>query len=396
MATKKVNKDKKQKTRYATHLTTPAGKRVYVSAKTQEELDAKIAQLKLEAGIGVDISDNTTFEEFADLWLQVYKKPHVRATTYHVMEGQLRNTIKPAFKGMRLKDVKPIHIQSFLGKISHYCQVVQNSHLCIVRQIFSTAADNGLILKSPVLGKHKGLGEKTEEKEALTNEQANRLLASVKGTPAYLFCLIGLSTGMRCGEIMGLMWEDVDFGAGYINVNHNMVVLKKPYRAVVTTDLKTDSAHRRLPMPLPLRCALEEHRKTSTSPYLFGEKGGVPHPQAFPRLWRYVRCRTCDEDNPLGSTRRTNKGKEYTVDLDFHCTAHLLRHTYITQLFEAGLDLKQVQYLAGHSTPEMTLRVYTHYRQKQREQETTTKVLSAVSYLSSPEDRSGKVVALRA
>jgi hypothetical protein len=44
----------------------------------------------------------------------------------------------------------------------------------------------------------------------------------------------------------------------------------------------------------------------------------------------------------------------------------------------------------------MTLRVYTHYRQKQREQETTTKVLSAVSYLSGPEDRPGKVVALRA
>lgn len=48
------------------------------------------------------------------------------------------------------------------------------------------------------------------------------------------------------------------------------------------------------------------------------------------------------------------------------------------------MDLKQVQYLAGHSTPDMTLRVYTHYRQKTREQETATLVSSAVSYLSVP------------
>ena len=61
---------------------------------------------------------------------------------------------------------------------------------------------------------------------------------------------------------------------------------------------------------------------------------------------------------------------------------HLLRHTYITQLFEAGLDIKQVQYLAGHSKPEMTMRVYTHYRQKQRAGETREKVHAALNYLS--------------
>lgn len=39
---------------------------------------------------------------------------------------------------------------------------------------------------------------------------------------------------------------------------------------------------------------------------------------------------------------------------------HILRHTYITRLFEAGMDIKEIQYLAGHSTMDMTLKVYTH------------------------------------
>ena len=60
-----------------------------------------------------------------------------------------------------------------------------------------------------------------------------------------------------------------------------------------------------------------------------------------------------------------------------HITAHILRHTYITRLFEAGLDVKEIQYLAGHSTMDMTLSVYTHYDRKNREQQTAEKVRRA-------------------
>ena len=47
-----------------------------------------------------------------------------------------------------------------------------------------------------------------------------------------------------------------------------------------------------------------------------------------------------------------------TVALDFSCHPHQLRHTYITKLFEAGLDLKQVQYLAGHENSRVTMDFY--------------------------------------
>lgn len=397
MAKKKVNMETKAKKRYATHLTTPTGERVYVSAKSQEDLDKKVAQLKAEMGAGVNISDDTLFEEYAHLWLQVYKKPKIRESTYQLLEGQLRRSVKPAFKGLKLKDVKPIHVQNFLAQISGYCRVTQNSNICIVRQIFSTAEDNGLILKSPVRGSDRATGGKTPEKEPLTNEQARQLLDAVRDTPAYLFCLVALSTGMRRGEILGLMWEDVDFDAGYINVNHNLIVLHNPNRSVISTNLKTEASRRRIPMPLPLRAELESRYNRSTAPYVFSDEGGAdPNQQTFDKLWRYVQKRTASEKYPLGSRRSTHGKGRYTVCLDFFCTAHTLRHTYITQLFEAGLDIKQVQYLAGHSTPEMTMRVYTHYREKQREQETAALVRSAVSYLDAPADRGGKVVALRA
>ena len=102
---------------------------------------------------------------------------------------------------------------------------------------------------------------------------------------------------------------------------------------------------------------------------------------SFASLWAIVTARTATEDRPVGSSIRGSNSGPLKATLDFSCHPHQLRHTYITQLFETEMDMKQVQYLAGHSTPDMTLRVYTHYRQKSREQETAAKVNLACQYL---------------
>lgn len=41
-------------------------------------------------------------------------------------------------------------------------------------------------------------------------------------------------------------------------------------------------------------------------------------------------------------------------------TPHVLRHTFCTNVQQAGLDVKSLQYLMGHSNASVTLDVYTH------------------------------------
>lgn len=41
-------------------------------------------------------------------------------------------------------------------------------------------------------------------------------------------------------------------------------------------------------------------------------------------------------------------------------TPHMLRHTYATMLYDAGVDIKSAQKFLGHANIEMTLSVYTH------------------------------------
>ena len=45
-------------------------------------------------------------------------------------------------------------------------------------------------------------------------------------------------------------------------------------------------------------------------------------------------------------------------------TPHIFRHTYATNLYYAGIDIKSAQYLPGHSSLDMTLRIYTHLDSK--------------------------------
>lgn len=372
--------------RYATHITSPTGKRIYIQGKTKEDLERKVLEAKMALGAGVDLSDNTSFREYALMWARVYKAPpKLRPNSYATLLGNLEKHVIPAFDGMNLRDVKPLHIQTFTQSIGAKSTSLQQKCIQIVRAIFRSAEDNGLILKSPVRSDVKPSGTKPKEEEPLTNDQAKALLDAVRGTRAYLFCLIALTTGMRRGEILGLMWEDIDFQARRIHVQHNKAFIPGKSDAPVTRLLKSSAADRRLPIPEVLLAELQEAYAATKSPYVLSMANGASLSKAsFQSLWAIVTARTQTPERPVGTALRGSNTGKLQVTLDFSCHPHQLRHTYITQLFESEMDLKQVQYLAGHSTPDMTLRVYTHYRQKTREQETATLVSSAVSYLSAP------------
>ena len=72
------------------------------------------------------------------------------------------------------------------------------------------------------------------------------------------------------------------------------------------------------------------------------------------RLWERIRREAANADESFAK--------------DF--TSHTMRHTYITRLFEAGLDIKEIQALAGHKDVRTTLSTYTHYDKAERQAKT--------------------------
>lgn len=366
---------------YATHVTTPTGDRVYLRAKTKEELEEKVLEAKIQLRSGVDITQDVLFADYAQTWIKAYKLGKVRPSSYASIETNLRVHVLPFFSAFKLKDVKPMHIQLFITSLSGKSKSLQDKCIRIVKNIFDSAVDNGMIPRSPVSRSDRATAENSPEEEPLTDEQALKLLNAVDGTRAYIFCLLALSTGMRRGEILGLMWEDIDFKANVIRVTHNKALILNKLDAPVTALPKTDAGRRVIPMGSLLKERLLLEKAKSKSPFVVSMLNGQSLTKsAYRALWLNVERRTAGSGSVPRLLGATYGGVKVTLDFKTH--PHQLRHTYITKLFEEGLDLKQVQYLAGHSKPEMTLRVYTHFRQKQRAAETHKQVCAAVGYLA--------------
>lgn len=362
---------------YTKTITTPTGKRKYIRAATKEELERKYQQAKLEIGAGVDITDATTFGEFAQLWFNTYKRPNLRENSKEDCLYILNNHILPPLSAMRMRDIKPVHIRGVMSNLAGYSRSVQGKAVQILRSIFNAAVENHLIMRSPVSSALKAGGETAKEKVPLTPEQSQRLLDATAGTRAYPAVAIMLGAGLRKEEAVGLMWEDIDLKNGYIHVRR-----AKPFhhgKGEVTDQLKSKAAYRTIPIPAWLLQILRgEHSKTNSLFVLAMRNGESLTESSFGRLWGIIKARTTDDPEKIG-TPVSARHPNVIYTLDFHVHPHLLRHTCITRWLEAGFDLKEVQYLAGHSTPDMTLRVYAHYDQRVRLENTASKIRASTN-----------------
>lgn len=362
---------------YTKTITTPTGKRKYIRAATKEELERKYQQAKLEIGAGVDITDATTFGEFAQLWFNTYKRPNLRENSKEDCLYILNNHILPPLSAMRMRDIKPVHIRGVMSNLAGYSRSVQGKAVQILRSIFNAAVENHLIMRSPVSSALKAGGETAKEKVPLTPEQSQRLLDATTGTRAYPAVAIMLGAGLRKEEAVGLMWEDIDLKNGYIHVRH-----AKPFhhgKGEVTDQLKSKAAYRTIPIPAWLLQILRgEHSKTNSLFVLAMRNGESLTESSFGRLWGIIKARTTDDPEKIG-TPVSARHPNVIYALDFHVHPHLLRHTCITRWVESGLDVKEIQYLAGHSAPDMTLRVYAHYDQRVRLENTASKIRASTN-----------------
>lgn len=144
-------------------------------------------------------------------------------------------------------------------------------------------------------------------------------------------------------------------------------------RPVISSDLKTKSARRDIPLPSVLTECLQEAKEVATSEYVVANRDGDPLSYTqFKRVWQYIVTRSTKERTyvryingqkiqrtvtpKLGEKAAHNGNVVYT--LDFQVTPHQLRHTYITNLIYSGADPKTVQYLAGHKHSKITMDIY--------------------------------------
>lgn len=359
-------------TYYRTRITDADGKRVSLYAETPELLFQKVKEAKREIEDIKFRRENPTVKEYCEKWLTM-QSAVVRQVTLNEYRQTMQKYIVDEIGDMYLDEVTADDLKLLMVPVSKKSSAVYAKVNMLVKCVFYSAERNHLIEYNPSTQISAKGGTPAQEKESLSDEQRQILIDTVRDLPPYLFVMIGLYSGLRREEILGLQWDCVflDAKAPYISVrrawhtDHN--------RPVVDTNLKTKSARRDVPIPKCLVRCLQEAKAESNSDYVIADANGKPLAGTqFARLWKYITIRTTGqrkyyryingekivkEINPiLGGHPNNNPNLIYSID--FHVSPHMLRHTYITNLIYAGVDPKTVQYLAGHENSKTTMDIY--------------------------------------
>ena len=326
---------KRKDGRYQRKITLSDGRQRIVYGRTLAELNAAADAVRDEDRQGIKVGDDTLVGEWARVWIEKYKSD-LRPNTLRMYKDTYNVHILPLLGDMELRSVKPVHVREVMSGVSELSESLQHKVLITMRQIFQTAQQNGLIAKDPTDGIKITPHAKPDKVKHLTKDQVRALLEAVTDDKAMVFVGLCLYCGLRREEAMGLQWGDIKGSS--LTVNRALAFVKN--QPDPSQELKTKAAHRTIPIPEPLMDILRNTPKTGL--YVITKADGGPMTQmAFRRLWEKV-----------------------TSVIDFPIHPHMLRHTYATNLYYAGVDLRTAQYLLGHSSIQMTAQIYTHLDHK--------------------------------
>ena len=333
---------------------TPAGKREDISLREKEQ------EIRRDIDYGIDTLGKkmTVCELYAQ---QIRHRGNVKYNTT-VSRSRLMRMLKEdpigscPIDSVKMSDAKEWALLMREKGIAF--STIRNDKRSL-NAAFYSAMQNDCVRKNPVdFPITNVLEDDTEPKEPLTTEQEESLLAFVQSDSVYCKyydeIVILLGTGLRISELCGLTIADVDFEERKIHVDHQLLRCKEKGYYISTP--KTKSGIRQIHMSEKVYQAflrVRDNRKNvmpitieGYTDFLFLKRDGCPKTASNYAM------------TLLNLAKKYNKCHEAPLPKMF--SAHILRHTFCTNLANAGINPKALQYIMGHANITMTLNYYAH------------------------------------
>ena len=355
----KTGENQRKNGTYDYRYTDSHGKVRCIYAKTLEDLRKKEAAIQRDLADGIDYAaGEISVADLVDRYMSLKRDiGHNTKRAY----GTVINRIKESeFGQMKVRNVKLSDAKRFYIDL-HDTGSKRNTisiYHSVLRPTFEMAVDDDMIRKNPFKFKVADIiPDDAVKRTALTKQQQENYLRFIQENGQdnyYDDIVILMGTGLRVSELYGLTKKDVDFKKRLIFIDHQLCrTAEKPY---FVKSPKTSSGVRCIPMSDVVYMALKRvvaNRQSPTvellvdgySGFLFLDKAGMP--KVAMHLENYMR----------GMQKKMERiyGKSFP-----RVTPHVLRHTFCTNMQRAGIDVKSLQYLMGHSNVSVTLDVYTH------------------------------------
>lgn len=341
---------------------TGEAKRVSRYASTKEEAVKLLHEMSFQRDTSPKNFQAVTLGEWLDLCLNLYMKNSLKQSTYLSYESYIRVHFKPALGGIYLRDLTPRILQQYYNYkaeqegLSPKTIVNLNQFL---HKALSYAVGEGYIQSNPAAALNLPRGKKPQI-EILTRDEQARLARASYQHRYGIFVRLVLFTGLRLGELLGLRWEDIDFGAGMLYVRRTLSRLNKIDRPTVagenTTEIviqtpKSENSLRSIPLlPIMLQ-ELAAWKNVQMNDQMAAGEG--------------YRESGMVVTNPMGGYIEPRTFKDYYNQILAlaglrHFTFHALRHTFASRAMEQGMDAKTLSMILGHYSVSFTLDTYAH------------------------------------
>ena len=295
-------------------------------------------------------SHDRTLDAYANVWLESCRRKNLKSTTMLRYVGILNTHLRPALGHLLLSAIDRARVREMVLNpgVAGLAPKTLHNILRTLSAIFSQAIEDGLVAHNPALKPSKlvKIRKVGEHVEVFSHEEEVLVLATAKATwPHYYpFILTLFRTGLREGEAIALMPDDLDLRSRYVLVERNFTAGQLEESPKSGKRREVDLA-RDLVGVLKEHLALQEAEAAMTGKprqkWLFtSQQGGILRSNNFrDRVWK-----------PL----LRHAGIRYR-------TVHATRHTFATRLIMGSARLVYVQKQLGHSSIQITVDLYTHW-----------------------------------
>lgn len=364
------------------------GKPHYIYDKDLNTLKKKILQLEIDVarGINTDIS-KLTLGEWYPQYIDIYKRNKVKESTLFNYESYYSWYIKGSvIDRMPIRDLKRTHVIAHFQYLAEKKNLAQGTLRALAGMLYNCLQQgvyDGVIQLNPAIDIMKEVRATPKEtRDALSKEETELLIEFLKREGEWQnihlpAMAIGLSTGLRFGELYGLTWKDIDFKNKVIDINHSINYRDRGNgHEYFVTSPKTKNAYRQFPMTeevaelFKMQKRYQENMNVRQdvkidgySQFVFTTRTGMPftHEAVVRSLKNIVRQANEWEK------KRAEEEKREAVVIPIH-TPHVWRHTLTTRLVEKQIPYERLKVLMGHSSIKTTIDIYTHITQSNLKQ----------------------------
>jgi integrase len=328
-------------------------------------------------------TNGITLKSFCREWLKT-RRPELRPQTLKVYDNTIARLSAYFGPGFRLSEITPMMAAKFIAaqkrmddKADELSAWSRHRTLRNCKTMFETALEWEKIDKNP-FGKMKRPKLPKQRWHYMTPDEFIKLLRAEKlksrskkkkwTVPLRQKVIYALAycCGLRLGEILNLMWADVDFEKAEIRIEDRPATTTRPPFAV------KDKEARRVPVPklcLNLLVDLKTYNKaTDQTPYIALDEG-----QYSTVLAKWKKYQEQERDDWANRDMQNNTLVTFKRHLrwsgikpDGSLALHTLRKSCITNWANAINNPEVVRQLAGHADLKTTMQYYSYVSEQQQ------------------------------